>query len=213
MCLRRNAIQHVTAAIGMTTAAAKGGTRRCSRTVGLHSVLTYRHDTVGAMALVSTLRCGHSSDPLTEALGETERSHLSATSRRAGSTVTACSTTSAPRRTPIAGVDTDKFSVPADDGTALPADLVPHIGRRTAGQRGAVPARRRHDLQPRPPRRDVRARGATYVAEVRGADAGGRLPRRARAPASHARRGLLRRAGVARRATRTSWVSIRPASR
>ena len=56
--------------------------------------------------------------------------HRSATSRRAGSTATACSTSSPPPQRRSTGVDTDKFSVTAGDGTALSATWY----RRSTGE-------------------------------------------------------------------------------
>ena len=60
---------------------------------------------------------------------------------------------------PIPGVDTDRFALRPRDGATLPPPGTAHR-RRSAGQCGAVPARRRHDLRPR-------ALGAIYELAVR----------------------------------------------
>ena len=91
----------------------------------------------------------------------------------------------AAQRTPATGVEVERHTVPTGDGTLLDCRLVSRTG--AAGQRRAVSARRRHDLRPRAYRRDVRRCGARIRRDLWRADAGGRLPGRARAPAPHTR--------------------------
>ena len=75
-------------------------------------------------------------------------SRLSATSRRAGSTVTGCSTTSQAHGNRLPRWHVDRHTLTTADGATLDLDWY-RTPTESAWQCGALPARRRHDLRPR----------------------------------------------------------------